>query len=533
MATTSVAALDTKIDPKSSREKAVGDAARELVFGVVGHVGSGTSEVAAQLKEALEDATIDGQPITVEVIKARPLIESWAKGRGHVCPTIAGLKVVEWYQDMGDKMREEKSDHAAIARHFALKIRETRAAKIGHKVAGDEPVIPDGKPRAYILDSIRHPEEVMLLRHVYQDAFVLVGVVCQEHIRLSRLQTHYEESGPESVKALMKRDAKATMKHGQRTADAFHLADFFIDNSVDRLIPYGGQLVSNPDWNIPGQLSRLVQILSHESVVRPVMAETAMHHAYSAQLRSACLSRQVGAALIDVMGNILATGTNEVPRAGGGVYGEGELVPNGGLADDHRCVFRNSKYCSNTREQNEIIADTLDSIEAVVKLDGDKRGKVEQVLRDGRIGALIEFSRAVHAEMDALLSAARASRQIQGSRLFVTTFPCHYCARHIVSAGVDEVQYIEPYPKSAALKLHSDSVQVSWTGWKAPSVGGKQVLFRPFSGVAPRMYRRAFQKTRELKDRTSGDFKIFPPEWASPWHLAKSSYVTLEAKLVD
>src|SRR5690606_9285846 len=114
----------------------------------------------------------------------------------------------------------------------------------------------------------------------------------------------------------------------------------------------------------------------------------------------------------------------------------------------------------------------------------------------------------------------------------VTTFPCHFCARHIVSAGVDEVQYIEPYPKSAALKLHSDAICVKWVEWKAPSEGGKHVLFRPFSGVAPRMYRRAFQQSRELKDKTSGDFKIADPRWASPWHLAKSSYVTLETKLL-
>ena len=39
-------------------------------------------------------------------------------------------------------------------------------------------------------------------------------------------------------------------------------------------------------------------------------------------MRSACLSRQVGCALMDSAGTLIATGTNEAPRAGGGVYGE-------------------------------------------------------------------------------------------------------------------------------------------------------------------------------------------------------------------
>ena len=386
-------------------------------------------------------------------------------------------------------------------------------------------------PRAYILDSIRHPDEVKLLQHIYQDAFVLIGVVCEEDVRISRLTSKHSDGGIENCKNLMKRDAQDGLDYGQRTRDAFHMADFFVDNSIDRATIEGGQPKSQRDWHVVGKLERLTKILSHKEIIRPTIEETAMHHAYSAQLRSACLSRQVGAALIDNGGNLLATGTNEVPRAGGGVYGEYPDEPEKEFRFDHRCAFRDSKYCSNTREQNDIIADAVQSIESVVEL-GDNKNDIAAVLRNGRIGELLEFSRAVHAEMDALLSAARASRQIKGSRLFVTTFPCHFCARHIVTAGVDEVQYIEPFPKSAALKLHNDAISRKWLEWDAPSSGGSKVLFRPFSGVAPRMYRRAFRKDGELKDNKSGDLLVADTGWAGPWHLGKSSYVALEAQLI-
>jgi len=294
---------------------------------VVGHVGSGTSEIAKQLKIALEDIEMAGEHIDVEIIKAKPFIDLWATDHNVEKPDVDGIRLVNWYQDIGDEMRKEQKDYSSIARQFAIKIRELRAAKIGVKLIDDEPVIPDGRPRAYILDSIRHPDEVELLRHVYQDAFVLIGVVCQETTRIARLSSKHADGGSETCKALMQRDAKAGPKHGQRTGDAFHMADFFVDNSVDRLIDDAGQRIPNPHWEILSRLERFVNILSHGDVIRPTIDETAMHHAYSAQLRSACLSRQVGASLVDGRGNLLASGTNEVPRAGGGVYGESVSIP--------------------------------------------------------------------------------------------------------------------------------------------------------------------------------------------------------------
>src|SRR5262249_28259684 len=151
----------------------------------------------------------------------------------------------------------------------------------------------------------------------------------------------------------------------------------------------------------------------------------------------------------------IATGTNEVPKAGGGVYGE-SFEPS---AEEHRCAYRSTgPFCSSTREQNRIIDEILEEIPELAALSPIEKRARKLLLRQSRVGDLIEFSRAVHAEMDALLSAARKAVSTVGTRLFVTTFPCHFCARGIVAAGVDEVQYIEPYPKSLALELHSDAI---------------------------------------------------------------------------
>ncbi len=510
-----------------SRSLVLREAANEFVFAVVGHVGSGTSEIANSLKGLLEATGLAKGRFDTSILKARDVIGAWADANGATVPTTDrnDIATVIAFQDLGDNMRYTMGDNAAVAKDLALGIRSIRAKKTGVGDPGVAAVQPDGHKRAYILDSIRHPSEVDLLRHIYQDAFVLIGVVCEEKRRLARLVKKYRNAGEEDAKAFMKRDAKAVEKHGQRVSDAFHLADFFVDNTVDRLLESGEP---NGEWNINEELSRLIKVITATEVVRPTIAETAMHHAYGAGMRSACMSRQVGASLIDGRGNVVATGTNEVPRAGGGVYGES--FDEG--ADDHRCVYRvTGKYCSNTVEQNAIIDELIKEIPELAALDPIRKATLKTDLRKSRIGDLLEFSRAVHAEMDAVLSAGRTGVSTVGTRLFVTTFPCHYCARGIVAAGIDEVQYIEPYPKSQALHLHSDAITDSEHGWTPPSKDGKKVLFRPFAGVAPRLYQRAFLKDRDLKDATTGTHLIGDPDWATPWHLRRASYVELEAAL--
>jgi len=507
-------------------------ASNEFVFAVVGHVGSGTSKVATTLNDLLANSSLPGGVFDAEIIKARELIESWARDNGRELPVTSpsDLTTTSRFQDLGDEMRAT-GDHAIVARRAVMHIRQLRATKQGIGDPGEAPVIPDGTRRAYIIDSIRHPAEVELLRRVYREAFVLIGVVCDAKVRVERLLSNkYTNAGRNDIRKFMDRDAHADERYGQRVSDAFHMADFFVDNTADQ---YKEDHSPNLDWDINEKLNRLVKIITHTEVTRPTMAETAMYEAHGASLRSACLSRQVGAALIDGDGNIIATGTNEVPKAGGGVYGESFEE----TGEDHRCAYRaTGQFCSNTREQNRIIDEIFEELPELANLDAISKQTRKLQLRASSVGNLIEFSRAVHAEMDALFSAARKGVTTVGTRLFVTTFPCHSCARGIVTAGVDEVQYIEPYPKSLALELHSDAVTVDrrdrdGNEWVAPSRGGKRVKFSVFSGVAPRLYSRAFVKDRSLKDRNTGDYRVGLVDWGTPWDMYRISYVELEAAL--
>jgi len=500
----------------------------EVFIAIVGPAGAGSGTAAKILKSFLQDNEFE-----VEIVKASSLIRTAALSSGYEVPEEGArksLQNVRTMQDRGDELRlgnlyRLSEDHSAISRLVLSEIARRRATLQGGDFNGS-PVEPNGKHRAFIIDSLRHPAEVALFRQVYQDSFSLIGIVCDPVKREKRIRENFFDRSQwgdadvkKSVREFLTRDEDAPQKHGQHVSDTFHEADFFVDNSID----------AGEDLAITGmndQLRRFVNLITQKKIVRPTIAETAMHQARSAQMRSACLSRQVGASLVDASGNIVATGTNDVPRAGGGLYGETFTLE---IEGDQRCAFRESVFCSSNQQQNIIIDELIESFPELA--DGKEKADVVRKLRNTRLGGLIEFSRAVHAEMDAILSASISGTSPRGCRMYVTTYPCHYCARHIVAAGIDEVQFIEPYPKSKATDLHSDSISTESGDWLPPSQGGNHVLFRPFVGVAPRLYRKVFLKDRSYKDKVTGEFAFGEPSWGGPSEAYKVSYPSMETEL--
>lgn len=135
--------------------------------------------------------------------------------------------------------------------------------------------------------------------------------------------------------------------------------------------------------------------------------------------------------------------------------------------------------------------------------------EIEKLLLDRRIQDCqfmdaLEYGRIVHAEMSALMDAARLGHSVKDATLYCTTFPCHMCAKHIVASGVRKVIFLEPYPKSLASKLHSDSISIEGQDrghyHKFPSVE-----FEHFYGVSPRRYRDMFYRAKR-KDNDTGKF---------------------------
>jgi deoxycytidylate deaminase len=261
---------------------------------------------------------------------------------------------------------------------------------------------------------------------------------------------------------------------GKKCGKTVEQADFFVRNDSDR------------QDEVDRSIRRFIDLILGVGVVTPTRQERGMAMASAASASSACLSRQVGAAVYSLEGELIGIGCNDVPRFGGGLYADEDGE------DDMRCAFWKGRICHNDHEKSRIVDEIVRSIS--LHITSGREQKVREAIGKSRVSELLEFSRAVHAEMEAIVAVARSGRAgIVGGELFTTTYPCHNCARHIVAAGITSVYYIEPYPKSLALTLHEDAISDSVNEL------GRRCVFLQFEGVAPKNMERLFRSKRERK----------------------------------
>jgi len=465
----------------------------DLVLGLVGYAGAGATRVAASLAEQLKEKGY--RPVH---FKLSELIIDIARSLDYA--RAADL-------DAKRPVDRTKALQAAGAWLRGQHGESITAGLAIHRIHTERPQPGLQQPMAFLVDSLKHPLEIQVLRNVYKSSFYLVSVICHEDIRRRRLQGNkYKDANRQEIDEVLQRDEADRERAGQHVRKTLHLGDFFINN-------YAEYASSDAD-PLAEYLARFVDIIAGTEIVRPTRDERGMLAGWTAALRSACLSRQVGAAILDAQGNLIATGTNDVPKFGGGLYGEDDH-------EDHRCFVdqgeRSEPYCRNDIEKQEIYDDIAARLRdnRLLKEEASPEA-VRDAIASTRVGALIEFSRAVHAEMDAVVSLARSGRgSSQDATLYCTTYPCHNCARHIVAAGIREVVYIEPYPKSLAVKLHGDSIMELTRRAENAHGGGalkrredvkkksedtEKVHFRLFSGVAPKRFATLFEKRGDLKD---------------------------------
>ncbi len=64
-----------------------------------------------------------------------------------------------------------------------------------------------------------------------------------------------------------------------------------------------------------------------------------------------------------------------------------------------------------------------------------------------------ELCRAIHAEQNAVVQAAKHGTAIDGATAYCTHQPCVLCAKILINAGVVEVMYRDPYPDTLAEQM--------------------------------------------------------------------------------
>jgi cytidine deaminase len=486
-----------------AKDEEIGDPdANELIVALVAAVGTDIGMIVDQVRVALSGYAYETIPLRLSDYLAEEAGDDFFKR-----PFDEAL----WdAMSAGDELRESWGRGDALALHAITDIAATRYERAGEPVPtpaaeGGDPAdstgaadLPPPLDRvAFVLRSLKTQDELATFRAVYGPRLVVVAAYSPKEERIAYLRAQIEDSrgtGDESTwthspEELVDRDEKEEGKRGQDVSGTFHRGDFFIRG-----------------WNrdvAREDLKRTMEILFGSPFRTPTRDEHGQYLAAGAALRSAEFGRQVGAAIATRGGSIIAVGANEVPAAGGGSHweedGEGHRDFEIGDIDTNRKQFDElaerlaDHIDENAAELNEAvielaeghegsdIAGWLDAVRTVL------REQLPGILRAGGLKDLTEFGRAVHAEMNALLDAARRGVPVQDATLYTTTFPCHNCARHIVATGIARVVFIEPYTKSRAERLHSDSIAIG-----PGELDDKKVIFEAFVGVAPSRYREMF-----------------------------------------
>jgi deoxycytidylate deaminase len=486
----------------------------ELVIGLVGPIGTDIGLVAGKLENEL--AHVGYKAVHVHVSDAFHEIE----GEFELKERPIEQRYIS-YMDAGNKLRERLDRQDALALFSVAAIRKKRVGLTGSRI---EP----STHTAYILNQLKRPEEIATLRRVYGRGFIQLSAYCSEDRRLDDLtsriaKSYYREKSVEAYRGkaqdLISRDNdEEENPYGQRVRDTFPLADIVIGADLEE--------------NVIQMCSRFVRAFFGDNFCTPSPDEYGMHLAKATALRSSDLSRQVGAAIFAKSGEIISMGCNEVPKAGGGAYWEGDPFD-----------FRDFKLGedSSVRVKREIVEDVLRRLRGSGWLHKDKNKRdidnlAEEALGDGKKGIfkdakitnILEFGRIVHAEMSAISDAARRGVSLADATLYCNTFPCHICARHIVASGIRRVVYIEPYSKSLAAELYPDSISVDGK-IKQP---GPKVEFVPFIGIAPERYADIFAKGKR-KDK-AGKAIMWNPKHAVPI-LARlvPAYMQIETAVID
>jgi cytidine deaminase len=463
------------------------DNVNELFIAVVAAVGTDIDKVTSQIGTCLAEYEYESTDIRLSDF----LAEGAAKD-------FRDLPIDErlWEaMTAGDELRQKWDRDDALALRAISDIVATRdaAAPPPSPDAADGELSPNLNRRAFVIRSLKTPDELETLRAVYGPRLIVIAAFSPRDKRLAHLADEIQDerkSGDQDTwthqpKDLVDRDEKEQRSRGQDVSGTFHRADFFI-RGWDRDV-------------IEEDLTRAFEILFGAPFRTPTRDEYCQFMASGAALHSAEPGRQVGVAIATPEGSLISLGTNDVPRVFGGTYWDDE---EGSREFEVSDIDTNRKHFD---ELGERLASAVDrrleeAIEAVKEgTDAPEVERMEelretaassllQILRAAGLKELTEFGRAVHAEMNALLDAARRGISVDGATLYTTTFPCHNCARHIIGSGIRRIVFVEPYIKSRAVDLHGDALSVD----ESEDDDDNRIKVDAFVGVAPRRYQEMF-----------------------------------------
>lgn len=147
----------------------------EIVIGLVGAVGVDLNQVIDNLKDQFNFFSYN-----IKMIKISEHVISVLSSEFDAPPKRCDR--VNYLIEKGNTLREKTKDNAFMAKAVAANISFYRNIN-KKKAKKDNPL---GRV-AFIISSLKTPDEVHELRKIYSDGFFLIGVYSSESLRLSEL----------------------------------------------------------------------------------------------------------------------------------------------------------------------------------------------------------------------------------------------------------------------------------------------------------------------------------------------------------
>ncbi|OVE74606.1 hypothetical protein BVX95_01815 [archaeon D22] len=169
--------------------------------------------------------------------------------------TVADILVKDYgfiYTSLSDVIREEIRNNGEEVTRETLTKTAKRLRGFGGPSIFAEMLIKKLNPsKNYIVDSFRHPEEVIILKEFYEK-FVLVNVSAPLEVCLERIKSRNRENDPKTIDELKAQLDKENNDNNQRLDDTINVADFEIinDKGLDELKTEIKILVNNLNNNL-------------------------------------------------------------------------------------------------------------------------------------------------------------------------------------------------------------------------------------------------------------------------------------------
>ena len=215
------APANSTIETKRPRDVIASRSSRELVLAFSGPIGCGIDSVKERTTTILE-----GLSYKVEQIKISEYIKQCLRDKIIELSDKYSESKADNYlklQDAGNMLRQHQTD---ILAEYAIQ----QIASIRIKCIPDEVEVKETEPQktAYLIDQLKHPDEVQLLRMLYGNLFFLFGVLSVAPRRKARLIARSVAEA--EISKLVERDRRQSNSHEQQLDKTLQLADFFIRN---------------------------------------------------------------------------------------------------------------------------------------------------------------------------------------------------------------------------------------------------------------------------------------------------------------